>query len=76
MRPLPKEGQIVYIHGYEFIVRNLSVVDNPNTPGGGKVCRFTGICTAHERNDSIRHTGYNGGHYGWKVYADLEAQTR
>lgn len=65
--PAPTEGQIVNVEGFEMIATNVRVIDNPNTPGGGKVCRFTGTCTSDARNNSIRYTGFNGGTYGWRV---------
>lgn len=50
------EGATVWVQGYEFTVRNLRIVNG--------VARFTGVCTNNPRNDSIRHTSYNGGTYG------------
>jgi hypothetical protein len=65
--PVPTEVEAVNVEGFEMIATNVRVIDNPNTPGGGKVCRFTGTCTSNSVNDPIRHTSFNGGTYGWKV---------
>lgn len=64
----PVEGSAVFVQGQEFIVRNLTVEYLTGGQGAGYACRFTGECTANPCNDSIRHTSYNGGRYGWRVY--------
>ena len=55
-----RNGRLVYIQGYEFIVSNCRVHQVEGKP----VLRFTGTCTPDKRNDDIRNTGYNGGTYG------------
>ena len=56
-----KDGAVVYVCGYEFIVSDVTIEEHPKL---GTCVYFTGTCTADERNDSIRHTSYNGGRYG------------
>lgn len=60
------EGQIVWNQGYEFIVTNVWFTPDALHPGY-EIMRYTGICTAHRCNDSIRNGGYNGGTYGYRV---------
>jgi hypothetical protein len=50
-------GDLIFNHGHIF---RIAEVRQPY-PG---VIRYKGICTPSKRNDSIRHTGYNGGTYG------------
>jgi hypothetical protein len=59
-----KDGMVIYNHGHQFTVKNVS----EPLPG---IIRYTGICTASRRNDSIRHSAYNGGTYG--ASADIRA---
>ncbi len=63
-RPLPAAGDVVFNAGYEFTVTDPTVETNPD---GRKVFRYTGVCTASDRNNSIRNTAYNGGRYGWAI---------
>lgn len=59
-----ENGQIIALHGYEFMVVDLRIETHED---GVRVYRFKGICTESKINDGIRRTGYNGGTYGWKV---------
>jgi hypothetical protein len=61
---IPSEGSIVRVQGHPMYAHNVRLeVSSDGTP----VVRFDGECTDSDRNDSIRHTGYNGGAYGWRV---------
>ena len=62
VQPCPEEGQIVWVQGHKMIARN---VRQCITSDGIPCCRFEGHCA--DDNDSIRHTGYDGGEYGWRV---------
>lgn len=63
-----KDGDIIYNTGHEFVVTNLRKIPRED----GKVTiRYNGVCTADDRNDSIRKTSYNGGTYG--AFADINA---
>jgi len=55
-------GDIVFNQGYEFKVVRAWRIDGK--PG---LWHYVGECTASERNDSIRGTGYNGGVYSWRA---------
>jgi hypothetical protein len=62
MQPI-ENGSVVFCQGFEF---QASEVTERIVPVNGqriKVRYYKGICTASKRNDSIRHTGYNGGRY-------------
>ena len=54
------ENGLVMVHSHEMIATNLRQV----TKDGSICIVFTGTCTDSQRNDGIRHTGYNGGTYG------------
>lgn len=66
---LPKAGDIIWNQGHEFIVTDPQVHPVPESSGPGFTHQFTyaGKCTDNECNDSIRHTHYNGGTYGWGI---------
>lgn len=49
------DAKTVWIQGHEFTVTNVTEHE------GRKY--FIGVCTENKVNDSIRHTGYNGGQY-------------
>ena len=53
-------GQTVFICGYSFIVADVWSGESD----GKQLYRYRGYCTADPRNDSIRHTAYNGAVYG------------
>lgn len=54
------EGAIVLVQGYEVVATGVEWGEH-----NGKPCaRFTGTYTDNPRNDSLRHTVYNGGRYG------------
>ena len=61
MKQIVSNGLVVYIRGFEFRVSAVRVVKAHDE---SDVVRFTGTCTDDSRNDSIRHTAYNGGTYG------------
>ena len=60
-----QEGQIVHVHGKEFIARN--VRDNGVNKLGERVFVFNGECTENSCNDGIRNTMYNGATYSWRA---------
>ena len=66
-----RNGSKIYIQGYLFKVTNLRRTKTPK----GTVIRFKGVCTADERNDSIRGTMYNGGTYGAYDWVRATIQT-
>lgn len=51
-----RKGDIRMVSGHEFEAVRVWVGENG-------VTYFEGRCTDSERNNSIRHTGYNGGTY-------------
>ena len=59
METMPVEGSRVWNSGHEFIATDVRLV----VIDGRHVAYYTGVCTDNPCNDSIRHTGYNGGHY-------------
>ena len=64
-----KNGMTVWLQGRQFIVTDLTMeisVGFLGTPNHSpsEVVRFTGVCTAHENNNDIINTGYNGARYG------------
>ena len=61
---IPSEGDTLNVEGFEMTAHAIAVQTDER---GHKVLRFTGRCTANPRNDSIRHTSYNGGRYGWRL---------
>lgn len=65
-----ENGDTVLNYGYEFLVTE---VDGGTTltAHGQRVWYFTGICTDSPRNNSIRHTCYNGGRYSWRKGENL-----
>lgn len=63
--PRLTEGQIVFNQGYEFIATNVRYYDEGEE--GYENMHYVGVCTDDARNESIRHTGYNGGTYGYRV---------
>lgn len=60
-------GDVVWNVGHEFMVEDVRFY--PDTVPGFEVMRYSGKCTAHACNDSIRGTGYDGGTYGYRVQA-------
>lgn len=60
------DGDLIWCQGHEFIVREPRVMIGTD---GIPVFRYRGECSTHPCNDSIRHTGYNGGTYGYRVDA-------
>ncbi len=62
--PRLTEGQIVCNQGFEFVATDVRYFDEGD---GYEHMRYTGVCTDDPRNDSLRHTGYNGGSYGYRV---------
>lgn len=67
--PRLTEGQTVWNAGHQFIATGVTFAQDPEHDGF-EVMRYTGVCTAHDCNDSIRHTCYNGGTYGYRVEAE------
>jgi hypothetical protein len=59
-----REGDIVHVQGYQFVASN---VTKEHFRGYLWVWSFNGTMTDDARNDSLRHTGYNGGRYTWRV---------
>jgi len=53
-------GQTVMVQGYSFVVADVWSGEFD----GKNLYRFKGYCTEDKRNDSIRHTAYNGRVYG------------
>lgn len=66
---LPKAGEVIWNYGHPFVVTEpmVSPVINPEQLCHSHQFTYVGVCTEHEANDSIRHTGYNGGRYGFGV---------
>ena len=60
MKDMPDDGQVVMIQGYEFTATEVRIIQDH----GQEVLRFKGTCTDNPCNDTIRHTGFNGGTYG------------
>lgn len=67
--PRLAEGQVVWNAGHEFKVTALKFYPDTEHPGY-EVMRYTGVCTDDPCNDRIRHTGYNGGTYGYRVRSE------
>lgn len=65
---LPKAGDIIMNYGYEFTVTEPMVHEATGSHSAfTHQFTYTGICTSSDRNESIRHTSYNGGRYGWGI---------
>lgn len=50
-------GQTVYVQGYSFVVCDIWTEAGPM---GRALYRWRGVCNEDKRNDSIRHTSFNG----------------
>jgi DnaJ-class molecular chaperone len=59
-----KNGMAIWVQGHPMIVSNVRLEWQGIPQKSEQLVRFTGTCTGHVCNDSIRHTSYNGGTYG------------